>query len=130
MDERVDKEKTKKYMSPERKEALRRNLAKARAVRMEKINARKKALAESGDAQGFSGAGATEIVRKMLLLLSSRFGDGRISKRSCLLCETQVPNAPDSNYKNPCVCQEAWEFVDFVDTRDQERLNAERQKTG
>lgn len=128
MDERVEKPKKKRVMTEAQKDQLRANMAKARAVRLERIKKKKLENDLPGvDATKLPGEGAVEILRRLVMILCSRFADGRMDKRSCLLCEMRIPPNIE-NFENPCPCQSAWKYVDFIDRRDQEKKDAERRE--
>ena len=126
MDERVKK---KRVLTEDQKERLRANMAKARKVRLERIAQKKRENDLSvEDAKKLPGEGAVEVLRRMTMILCSRFGDGRMNKRSCLLCEMRVPEVIPQGFVNPCPCQDAWAYIEHVDNRDQEKKNAERRE--
>ena len=126
MDERVKK---KRVMTEAQKERLRANMAKARQVRLDRIAAKKRENDLSAEAANkLPGEGAVEVLRRMTMILCSRFADGRMNKKSCLLCEMRVPELPEPDFVNPCPCQDAWSYIEYVDSRDQEKKNAERRE--
>ena len=81
-------------------------MEKAREARAVKAMDRKAVL--NGDRKKI--AEAASILRKVLEGISPVFGDGRLDRGSCSICErTFVPSLP-----NDCVCQEGWRFVESV----------------
>lgn len=128
MDERLEEPKKKRRVTEEQKVQLRANMAKARAVRLERIkqDRMRKDFPEADRLT--SGHGAVETLRRLLMLLCSRFGDGRMDKRSCLLCEIRVPPNPTIEFVNPCPCQEGWRYVSYVDKRESDEKNGERRE--
>tara|TARA_Y100000593_G_scaffold82667_1_gene155434 strand:- start:410 stop:796 length:387 start_codon:yes stop_codon:yes gene_type:complete len=127
VDERVeDKPRRKRYMSPAHKKKAAISLAKARKVKKERAQQRRKAEEfPEEDVKNLPGEGAVEILRRMVMILCSRFADGRMDKRTCLMCEMRVPPNSGPEYKNPCPCQDAWRYVAYIDRRDQKAANAE-----
>jgi hypothetical protein len=110
----------KRTMTAEHKEKLRRNAAKAREVRAKRV-AEKRKVREVGDiGKRLPGEGAVDILRRMLIILSSRFSDQRMDKRSCLMCEMRVPVNPSPQFVNTCPCQEGWRYIDQYDRMVQE----------
>ena len=83
----------KRVITAEHREKLRENIAKARAAR------------QVNDPRVDE---AVTLLSKILGGITSVYGDGRLDKRFCTICERTFVEAQ----ANPCVCQDAWRFVE------------------
>jgi hypothetical protein len=104
----------KKEFSEAQKNAVKKNLEKARAAR-----ARKKQKREKAVTLGFDASDMINGLTKLMNTLAVRMGTGEITKNCCVLCERDyIPSVP-----NLCPCQDGWRILEEL-----EKLNGREER--